>query len=59
MPNRNPRIAVIRKIQFWLETSYMLFIFVLIVLYFALAVRAAFFANHCAALIGFSVCLNS
>jgi hypothetical protein len=48
----------IRKIQFWLETSYMVLVAALIVLYLALAVRAAFFPNHCAALIGFSVCLN-
>jgi hypothetical protein len=58
VPNRSPKIMTIRKIQFWLETSYMVLVAALIVLYLALAVRAAFFPNHCAALIGFSVCLN-
>jgi hypothetical protein len=57
--NRNAKIAVLRKIQFWLETSYMLFVFVLMMVYLALTIRAAFFPDHCAASIGFSVCLNS
>lgn len=56
--NRNRAHTTIRKIQFWAEFLLCTYVFLLFTLFAALSIRTLFFPDQCAAITGFSVCLN-
>jgi hypothetical protein len=50
--------VTIRKIQRWVGALLFAALFVEVVFYDALCIRALFFPGHCAALVGVSICLK-
>jgi hypothetical protein len=56
--NRNRANVTIRKIQSGAEGLLFAWVSLQFTLYAALSLRALFFPDHCAEIIGFSVCLN-